>query len=624
MNRREKGIFILGVILTGGLSLFLSWSTLGVRFDAVIHDQVYDTHTRDEVRIVGIDDKSLQTLGAWPWERDVFASTLNTLYKKGARNVVFDILFLEERGGDLAMRNTLKNTGAATIFASKLDQDKVLLESVYKNTPNVLHGIAHVYPDRDGKVRTIPLSQTDINGTCSPSLAYQAFITFTKKTEVPCDTTPRWFLFQEKAPKTFSFVDVLRGNIPDEEIRGKVIFIGSNSLDIEDHFIGQTGEKIPGVYVHASIFTTLLNNSFLQSPSKLLYVFAILLLAIFGLLVIFRIKNVFLQGAFLFGGALICIVCTLVGFSLHYLISLSLLLFPYLLISIYGIFYRYISTERKNNYIKELFGQYVHPKVLSHILKSNDLKLGGEKKYITILFSDIRGFTTLTENMTPENLVETLNAYLETMSPIIMKHDGVIDKYIGDAIMAFWNAPVEVHNHEEKAVKSSLAMIDALSKMKTDTPLAIGIGLHAGEVIVGNIGSRARINYTIIGDAVNACSRLEGLTKKYGLQIIVSEQIKNAITSPDIIWRPIDVVRVKGKSEVMKLYEPMLNTAENIQKINDSSVAFTHYINGDFDAASTLYKRINDTYGAKMAERCDELYRHTPKSWNSVWDWDEK
>jgi adenylate cyclase len=591
MYRREKGIFILGVILTGVFSLLLSWSTLGVRFDAVIHDQVYDTRTRDEVRIVGIDDKSLQSLGAWPWKRDIFANALTTLYKKGARNVVFDVLFLEVRDGDLAMQNALKNTGATTLFASKLDQDKVLLESVYKNTPNVSHGIAHVYPDGDGKVRTIPLSQTDVHGTCSPSLAYQAFITFTKQTDVTCDTNPRWFLFQEKAPKTFSFIDVLHGDVPDEEIRDKVIFIGSNSLDIEDHFIGQTGEKIPGVYVHASIFTTLLNNSFLQSPNKLLYVLAIVILVAFGLLVIFRVKNIFLQGALLFGGALICIVCTLVGFSLHYLMSLSMLLFPYLFISMYGIFYRYIATERKNTYIKELFGQYVHPKVLSHILKSNNLKLGGEKKYITILFSDIRGFTTLTENMTPEKLVETLNAYLETMSPIIMKHDGVIDKYIGDAIMAFWNAPVEVNNHEEKAVRSSLAMIDALSKMKTETPLAIGIGLHAGEAIVGNIGSRARINYTIIGDAVNACSRLEGLTKKYGLQIIVSEQIKNAITSSDIIWRPVDIVRVKGKSEVMKLYEPMLKTDEHLQTIHDSSIAFTHYIDGDFDTARTLYKK---------------------------------
>jgi adenylate cyclase len=304
--------------------------------------------------------------------------------------------------------------------------------------------------------------------------------------------------------------------------------------------------------------------------------------------------------------------------------SLSLVLFPYLLVSLYSIMHRYTITEKKNTYIKELFGQYVHPKVLLNILSANTLKLGGERKYITILFADIRGFTTMTELMPAEELVETLNAYLETMSPLIMEREGVIDKYIGDAIMAFWNAPVAVHNHEEKAVRACLAMTEALKTLETKSPLAIGIGLHAGEAIVGNIGSRARINYTIIGDAVNACSRLEGLTKKYGLQIIVSGQIKDAIKAKDILFRKIDRVRVKGKSEVMELYEPILKAHVEEDLLTQSHKAFAAYNDGKFMEALELYLQIGGIYGEMMKKRIEHLLANPPHEWTGVWDWDEK
>jgi adenylate cyclase len=205
-----------------------------------------------------------------------------------------------------------------------------------------------------------------------------------------------------------------------------------------------------------------------------------------------------------------------------------------------------------------------------------------------------------------------------------MKYDGVIDKYIGDAIMAFWNAPVDVTHHEEKAVRASLAMIEALHKMKTTSPLEIGIGLHSGEAIVGNIGSTTRINYTIIGDAVNACSRLEGLTKKYGLEIIASEQIKRAINREDIIWRKIDIVRVKGKSEILKLYEPIKKSRETEELVHKSDKAFEYYQSKNFTDATAVYKTINDTYSNIMIERMAELEEKQTLSWNGTWDWDEK
>ncbi len=624
MNTREKRIFSIGLLFVVACSLFLAQTVLGTKVDRVLSDTIRDTHIRDEIILVGIDDASLADIGAWPWDRTVFAQTLETLTKKGVRLVVFDILFLEERIGDTSMRSVLERNKTPVVFASKLDKDSRLLQSVYRDSEYAVHGVAHVYPDDDGKVRTIPLYQKDGDDVCHKSLAYQAFSLYTKSNSSLCDTTPHAFLFQSTSPKIISFLDIKNGAIPDNAVKDKVVIIGSNSLDIEDHFVGLTGEKIPGMYVHASIFTTLLNNSFLQPIGPLFYITVLLLFFVFSMYVIFKLTRAILQGILILLGTVILIVLSLFVMTLSYSVSLSLLLFPYILVSLYAIMFRYTVTEKKNSFIKELFGQYVHPKVLTHILKNNNLKLGGEKKYITILFSDIRGFTTMTENMSPEELVETLNSYLETMSPLIMNNEGVIDKYIGDAIMAFWNAPVDVTHHEEKAVRASLNMVDALREIQKKFPLEIGIGLHAGEAIVGNIGSRTRINYTIIGDAVNACSRLEGLTKKYGLRIIASKQIKDAITSTDIIWRRIDNVRVKGKTEVMHLYEPMKKTEENEQLVSISEAAFTHYLAGQFKEAATLYKRLDDMYSTKMLERISILSEDSPLSWTGVWDWDEK
>jgi adenylate cyclase len=589
-----------------------------------MRDQITDTHIRNEVAVVGIDDASLQALGAWPWDRTQFAKALDVLHAKGAREVVFDVLFLEKRAGDTEVLSSLNSHKENVVFASKLDAKKELIESVYTESPYAKSGIAHVYPDEDGKVRSISLSQKDDHETCYNSLAYQAFLLYTKNTSANCDTDAHDFLYQETLPRALSFVDVVTAKVPDESVRDKVVFIGSNSLDIEDHFVGQHGEKVPGVYVHASVFTTLLNNSFLTPLSRTSYSLLIILFLACAIAIALRIKKAIIQWALVLVGAFSITAFTLFLLSLHYKADLSFLLFPYLFVCLYAIMYRYSVTEKKNNYIKELFGQYVHPKVLANILAKNNLKLGGEKKYITVLFSDIRDFTTLTEKMPAEELVDTLNTYLEAMSPLIMNNEGVIDKYIGDAIMAFWNAPMDVGNHEEKAVRTALKMTEALSTMPSRTPFKIGIGLHAGEAIVGNIGSSARINYTIIGDAVNACSRIEGLTKKYGLEIIVSEQIKNKVTANDIIWRSIDAVQVKGKKLILKLYEPIIRSTEAEYKVTLSEQAFSYYQEGKFKEAQALYQKINDTYSAVMLERIKVLLANPPLSWDGIWAWDEK
>ncbi len=368
MNSKEKGIFVIGFVMTILFSVFLAHSTLGVRVDQIIHDQITDTHIRNEVIGIGIDDKSLNELGAWPWKRDLFAQALTILHDKGARLVVFDILFLEKREGDTALLKVLEANKENVVFASKLDDTLKFIPVIYSNSVFAKNGIAHVYPDEDGKVRTITFSQKDIDGVCHNSLAYEVFLEYTKQNGTSCDVAEKKFLYQAKLPKIYSFIDLLHGSIPENELQDKVVFIGSNTLDLEDHFVSQHGEKIPGLFVHAGIFTTLLNNSFLQPFWVLFYLLLLILFLGYSFYVVFRLKNTIVQGALIVGGATGVLVISIIFLMLHFDFSLSVLMLPYIFCSMYFIMFRYWVTQQKNMFIEELFGRYVNPKILATIL----------------------------------------------------------------------------------------------------------------------------------------------------------------------------------------------------------------------------------------------------------------
>jgi adenylate cyclase len=240
------------------------------------------------------------------------------------------------------------------------------------------------------------------------------------------------------------------------------------------------------------------------------------------------------------------------------------LLYPLFTIALVyiGLVVVYYRTEEKSRkWITSVFGKYVSPVVIDTLIKNPDkLNLGGEKRNITIFFSDIRGFTPISEKLQPEELVHLLNEYLTEMTSIIMDGQGLVDKYMGDAIMAFWGAPIEQPNHAELACESSLKMVDKLRELqkkwkKEGIPsFDIGIGLNSGEAIVGNMGSKSRFDYTAMGDNVNIASRLEGLNKKYDTNIIISENTYKLVKDK-FKTKKIDTVKVKGKEKSIIIYE---------------------------------------------------------------------
>lgn len=274
--------------------------------------------------------------------------------------------------------------------------------------------------------------------------------------------------------------------------------------------------------------------------------------------------------------------------------------------------YKYLIESSEKRFVKKLFGQYVNENLLKELEKNPDqLKLGGETKNMTVLFSDIRGFTTISEGLNPAELLDLINTYLDEMSNIILKNNGTIDKYIGDAIMAFWNAPLNDESHTFNAVNNALQMIEKLKLLrKSDTRftnLNIGIGINTGDIIVGNVGSSKRYDYTVLGDNVNLGSRLEGLNKKYGTKIIISQTTYEQLSKniKNVIFRLLDKVTVKGKSHAIQIYQPMKKTKRNLYIKKMYENAFELYSLGHFVKAKNIFEQILVKYKDSPTKKYD-------------------
>ena len=591
-------------------------------------DPIRNTSERGEVVIVGIDDKSLQNIGAWPFNRSVFARLNEKLNNANVKAIVYDVLFLESRAGDDELLKSIKDSTVPIVFASKFTSDGYLESYFASTTQFTSSASAHIYPDNDGQVRAIP-NDFGLSDNCVTSLSKKAFSIFTHQ-PVACDVSSKSFFRYPNNIKTISLVDLLDNKIDKKTLENKVIFIGSTSLDLEDHFVGINGSKIPGVFVHASIFTSLLNKDIDILVKNTTSNLIILLLALFVTYFAYKAKSFFKQTLLFFTLIILIVSISYFSFEYHFILPLPTMVITIFIFEGYTILFRFIKERKKNEYIQNIFAKYVSEEVLKELLVSEKpIHLGGEKRRVSILFSDIRGFTSFSEIMTPEQLTSLLNAYLSAMSPIILENKGTIDKYIGDAIMAFWNAPLYTPNHETSAVLSAVSMQETLTKFNKDnnTDIKIGVGVHVGDVVVGNVGSSERINYTILGDVVNTTSRLEGLTKKYGVGVIVTEEIKKCVTDKRISYRKLDVITVKGKKEPTIIYETFFNGKINANTVSSYESAFAFYQKSEWNKAKEILEKIsNDRPSHNLLERIKiiESGSGLHSFDKGVWHFDEK
>lgn len=423
--------------------------------------------------------------------------------------------------------------------------------------------------------------------------------------------------------------------VPPEELQGKIVYVGTSAAATQDLKNTSIGMDVPGVFLHASICGNILTGDFLTFTGTWANMLILIPVMFLCMYCIFFMRKIYLQIYLPMGLVLIYIGLAVFLFRYNIVIRLALPLTTLLVAYFLSFTYLSFTEGKEKRKVKNILGQYVSPAMLSQVIEHNKedyLKAEvGSKEYLTVFFSDIRGFTTISEQYPVEKVVEVLNDYLSEMVDIIFDNDGTLDKFIGDAIVAFWGAPVRFDDHSYKAVVSALSMIKTLGSLnernreKGLPELSIGIGIHTDHVILGNIGSRKKLDYTVIGDGVNLTSRLEGLTKNYGCPIIISQSCYDHINDR-VCCRIADYVKVKGKNEPIRIYHAM-GLYESIDPwektlAEKTTEAFGFYQDGQFEKAKHIYDSIlqtdpEDGLARLFSSRCDDLVSAKP---DGEWD----
>ncbi len=583
-----------------------------------------------DIVIVDIDEKSLQTLGRWPWRRDRVAKLLDNLTEYGAGVVGFDMVFAEEDGS--SPKKIAKELGIEIENAK--DYDEVFAKSI-SNSPTILgyvlnmeqnfsnytptvnsifvqrgkkeqdyiptakgvtanieilqksaysSGSFNMFPDPDGVVRYVPMLFS-LDGSIYPSLSLEiirivlgekmVFVNYDEfgiqsleigELKIPTDKNGRLFINFAGAQKRYNYIsalDVYEKRVNKADIEGKIVLIGTSASGLLDLRSTPFDQAMPGVEIHANAMDNIINEKFLQKPSNAvgINILIILFLTMFVLLIL-SIRSIFLSLLFSLG----FISLVLVAFyymMFHYGVVLDII-YPILsvLVTMAALFVANLFFESKQKeQILSKFAKKVSPAVADTLIKSGNVDFSAEDKEITIFFSDVRNFTSISEGFEDAHaLIDYLNRYMSPMSEVIIKNGGTIDKYIGDAIMAYWNAPLDVADHADCAVTSALEQLEKLDVLnvelkKQNLPLVhIGIGIHTGSAVVGEMGSLDRSDYTIIGDSVNIASRVEGLCKEYSAEILITQQTKERLKR-SYNTKMIGSVSVKGKKEPVVIYQ---------------------------------------------------------------------
>ncbi|HEX6590821.1 MAG TPA: adenylate/guanylate cyclase domain-containing protein [Moraxellaceae bacterium] len=410
----------------------------------------------------------------------------------------------------------------------------------------------------------------------------------------------------------YSISDILEKKVAPEKLKDRIVLVGTTAPGLLDLRSTPLEKTYPGVEVHANIIAGILDDRVRHSPAWALGVEILLLIGVALVTLLFTTRlSPLLQVAVSLGLGLLVLGLNLLAWSRGLVLPLASPLLLLALLFTYTMAFGFFSETRGKRAITRLFGQYVPPDLVDEMARNPEtISLEGESRELTVLFSDVRDFTSISEGLSATELSALMNAYLTAMTRLIHKHRGTIDKYMGDAIMAFWGAPVHDSNHARLALLTALDMQADLQQLQADfrargwPALNIGIGLNTGPMNVGNMGSEFRMAYTVMGDAVNLGSRLEGLSKSYGVTIVVSEATKAAV--PDFSYRPLDCVRVKGKLEPVTIYEPVAETAQldpaRRQQLQEWDSVLAHYRRQEWDVAE---KRLN----ALLREEDRPLYR---------------
>ena len=535
-------------------------------------------------------------------------------------------------------------------------------------------GLFSIDPESDGIIRRVPVIMT-AQGNLVPSLSMEMLRVVTGSSailvrvdqagvqsvavpglEVPTDRNGQfWVHFNHHDPERYvSAKDVLQGNVPPERLAGKLVLIGTSAIGLLDLKTTPLDAAIPGVEVHAQILESVLSKSSLVNPNYAIGA-ELALAVLFGLAIIVAAPMLPASIVIVLGG---CLIAGLIGLSLYLFVEHNLLIdFTYPLISSWLIylvltFVNYFREQKQRRQIRSAFGYYLSPHMVEQLARSPEkLVLGGEERRMTILFSDVRGFTTISEHYKddPQGLTRLMNRFLTPLTNAIIERKGTIDKYIGDAIMAFWNAPVDDEEQEANACEAALEMLlraetlngelkrEAESNGGVYMPLRIGIGLNTGPCVVGNMGSDFRFNYSVLGDTVNLASRLEGRTKDYRIPVVIGSRTAEGAKRKFAVME-IDLIMVKGKKQPEAMFTVLgrseVEADPRCQELRATNAQMLgRFRKQQWDDAIDLIARCRkfangfDLFGLyDMYQERIELYRAQPpgSDWDGVYEAETK
>ena len=594
LNRQQRYRLInTGVVIGVGV-LFILLVLIVQPFTTIssfLTDQLFAPEPPSpNIVIAGIDDNTLKTHGKWSeWSRSLHAKAIHNLSAAGALVIGYDVLFADNSSDDPAFAQEIEKAGNVVLAAVGVDPyppTQAVIEYKQFLVPaaqleQASHGIGHgnVTPDSDGAVRRLPLIAEDSNGRILPALSvamlYSAFAQAPPEEyqldsgklrlvdrDIPVDKHQRIrinYTNPENSYSRLSYGDVISGNFDPSTVKNKIVIVGMTATgEIDTWGTPVSAGKQPGVWIHTNVMDGILRQRFLVDTD---WPVTLLIMLVFLAVSAFALPRLKLKWGAVLIVALIAgyLVITFVMFDWGYILNL---LYPSMLLPLAYVatIVCFVVSERSHKQlIKDLFGRYISPQVASKICELDDtgeLHLGGERLEATVLFADIRGFTRMSEQMTPEEVVSMLNTYLSVMIERVMKNNGIVNKFAGDNIMGVWNAPEAEQKHALLAVKAAMEAQQAIVKMQQEDPslprVQFGIGINTGNAVAGSLGSMGRAEYTVIGDAVNLASRI--CSAATGGEVWIGpetyQQVKN-----DVETEQLPPQSFKGKAEQVVVYK---------------------------------------------------------------------
>lgn len=571
--------------------------------DALSSKNVWQREPDTKIKIIKIDSKSLDAIGQFPWDRSVYARLIDKLEQGKVKAVGLDVMIPEpskDPKQDQALAEVMAKYKNVVLpvnfnFPAKqkandmLEYDRIEVPTAAINAPQSQLAHVNVFPDNDDKVRRLIVGLPEKNGKVVEAFSVKlANFALGDAEKVRWDENERtWYRGSKVIPvnsrnqvitqyytsprqekdlmtgyDSFSFSDVLNGKIDANVFENDIVLIGPFTTGLQDEYMTPMSNAIKmfGVEIHANMVQSILENKFWSELAKPFGIVILALVILLGSYLFERYKGK--TSLFLFLGLMVFYMLAFVvaNEALHTYIPIFYPLLAIILMYVWSIVSHYLAERRERSRVTGIFGRFVPKAVVDQMLATGEeVKLGGERMDISLIFVDIRGFTTLSEKLEPEQVIQFLNEYLDVCTKAIFKFNGTLDKFIGDGVMAIFGAPIRFDNHAEMAVRAALemkkqtAMLEARLMEKLGFTVRFGVGINCGPAIVGNIGSEElRLDYTAIGDTVNLTARLESNAKPG--QILISDNIYERVSHLFEI-ESMGEIKVKGKELPVTIYQ---------------------------------------------------------------------